>query len=199
MQRSIDALHHRYMEILKGYADGPDPGFVLGEGKSTRPLVMLVGEAPGAQEVREGRPFVGKAGQNLAEFLRMLGLSREDIYISNVVKVRPAKQGTTGRLSNRPPTRQEVEAFTPWLLEEVALVAPAVLVTLGNTPLRVFAGKDATIGAAHGRMTHCGSTNRLFPLYHPAAIIYNRTLTEAYHQDLLQLRKCLEALPDFLA
>lgn len=199
MQKSIETLHQRHMKILNRYADGPDPGFVLGEGKSTRPLVMLVGEAPGAQEVREGRPFVGRAGQNLSEFLQMLGLKREDIYISNVVKVRPAKQGTTGRLSNRPPTRQEVEAFTPWLLEEVALVAPEVLVTLGNTPLRIFAGKDATIGAAHGRMTDCSTAGRLFPLYHPAAIIYNRTLTEAYHQDLLRLRKCLEALPGFLA
>ena len=88
---------------------------------------MLVGEAPGEQEALEGRPFVGKAGRNLAGFLEALGLRRSEIYITNVVKVRPTRVSPAGRVVNRPPSREEKALFTPWLMREVAVVRPSRL------------------------------------------------------------------------
>lgn len=143
----------------------------------------------------QGRPFVGKAGQNLTEFLTVLGLRREAIRITNVVKVRPTKESAKGRLSNRPPNRQELAYFIPLLLEEIAQTQPKLLVTLGNTALQALLGKDARIGDCHGqRMTATvqGQEYPLYPLYHPASIIYNRALKEVYLEDLEGLRAYLE-------
>ncbi|MBQ7850480.1 MAG: uracil-DNA glycosylase [Clostridia bacterium] len=171
---------------------------VFGEGRSDHPAIMLIGEAPGEQETLQRRPFVGKAGKNLDGFLQVVGLRREELYISNVVKVRPTKVSEKGRVSNRPPNREELELFTPWLLEEILLVQPEMIVTLGNVPLRALCGGKAVIGSMHGAETSVTVTHgkqaggfRLFPLYHPASIIYNRALQEVYQEDLLKLKKLL--------
>ncbi|MBQ7825167.1 MAG: uracil-DNA glycosylase, partial [Clostridia bacterium] len=86
---------------------GKEEALVFGEGPRN-PKLMLIGEAPGEQETLQGRPFVGKAGKNLDHFLQLAGLERGEIYIANAVKIRPTKVGKTGRLSNRPPTREEI-------------------------------------------------------------------------------------------
>lgn len=164
---------------------------VFGEGRTDHPPIMLIGEAPGEQETLQGRPFVGKAGKNLDGFLQVVGLNREDIYISNVVKVRPTKVSPKGSVSNRPPNQEELALFTPYLYEEIMLVQPGMIVTLGNVALKALLGKDAVIGAYHGRVTEAtvqGQGFRVFPLYHPASIIYNRSLTEVYQQDLERLK-----------
>ena len=164
---------------------------VFGEGRTDHPPIMLIGEAPGEQETLQGRPFVGKAGKNLDGFLQVVGLNREDIYISNVVKVRPTKVSPKGSVSNRPPNQEEQALFTPYLYEEIMLVQPGMIVTLGNVALKALLGKDAVIGAYHGRVTEAtvqGQGLRVFPLYHPASIIYNRSLTEVYQQDLERLK-----------
>ena len=164
---------------------------VFGEGKTDHPPIMLIGEAPGEQETLQGRPFVGKAGKNLDAFLEVVGLNREDIYISNVVKIRPTKVSEKGRVSNRPPNKEELALFTPYLYEEILLVRPAMIVTLGNVALKALLGKNAVIGAYHGRVTRAevqGQAFEVFPLYHPASIIYNRSLTEVYREDLLKLK-----------
>ena len=88
---------------------------VYGEGREEHPPIMLIGEAPGEQETLQGRPFVGKAGKNLDGFLQAVGLKREEIYISNVVKIRPTKVSLKGSVSNRPPSREELRLYTPWL------------------------------------------------------------------------------------
>ena len=165
--------------------------FVVGEGNTAQPCIMLVGEAPGAQEALLGRPFVGKAGKNLDVFLEQLELKRDDIYITNVVKIRPTATGTSGRVKNRPPTRQEVDVFLPWLMQEIQLIMPKMLVTLGNTPLKAMLGADAVIGEMHGKLRETLFGTKLFPLYHPAAIIYNRALTDVYHSDIAQLQQVL--------
>ncbi len=155
--------------------------------------IMLIGEAPGKDEVANGRPFCGRAGRNLDEFLAVVDIAREDIFISNVCKFRPTKTGTSGRLSNRPPTKAEVLAALPFLYEEIAAVAPRCVVTLGNTPLRAVTGDfSAVIGGLHGRAADCaagGASFALFPLYHPASIIYNRALSQTYMDDLGRLRE----------
>ena len=173
---------------------GKENALVLGEGPKS-PRLMLIGEAPGEQESLLGRPFVGKAGKNLDHFLALAGLQRQEIYITNVVKLRPTKTGKTGRLSNRPPTRDEVALFRPWLIREIQEVAPRMIATLGNVPLQALTDSHQTIGQAHGRIIPAGETGLpLFALYHPASLIYRRELIEVYERDVLALAGALAAL-----
>ena len=163
---------------------------------------MLIGEAPGEQEALQGKPFVGKAGKNLEGFLEVLGLRRGEIYVTNTVKLRPTKISAAGRRVNRPTTREEKELFRPWLMKEIALVRPDALVTLGNVALQSFI-RD-TVGHLHGQWTRAvvsppekeAFTLPLFPLYHPASIIYNPYLQEDYGRDLQALRESLRVKSD---
>lgn len=170
---------------------------VFGEGRQNADI-MLIGEAPGKDEVREKRPFCGKAGQNLNEFLEVLQLKREDIFISNVCKFRPFKVSEKGSVRNRPPTGKEVEEALPLLYREIEAVAPKCIVTLGNTPLRACLGnKQAVIGNYHGRAVCTsirGKDYPLFALYHPASIIYNPALKQTYAADLQQLQAYIQQL-----
>ena len=187
-------LHQALRAFIAGVMPGRENALVFGEGPQ-RPRLMLIGEAPGEQETLQGRPFVGKAGQNLDHFLALAGLCREEIYISNAVKLRPTKTGKTGRLSNRPPTKDEIALFRPWLLREIAEVAPQMIATLGNVPLRAVTGRSLTIGEVHGQVIDAGETGLpLFALYHPASLIYNRALSDVYEQDVRALAQRLSAL-----
>src|SRR3954463_566715 len=122
-----------------------------GEGSATAE-VMFVGEAPGASEDKQGRPFVGRAGKLLDSLLAEAGLAREDVWITNVVKARPPK--------NRDPRAGEVEHCMPWLQAEVELIQPRVIVPLGRHALKHFA-PEAKIAEVHGQLLD----DRLFPLY----------------------------------
>jgi len=172
---------------------------VFGEGPADQPVLMLIGEAAGEQEALQGRPFVGKAGKNLDAFLQTVHLKREDIYISNVVKVRPSKISAAGRTVNRPPSRQEKALFTPWLMKEIAIVRPRAIVTLGNVALQAFV--DDSIGNRHGCWSQADIrldgeklfTLPLFALYHPASVIYNQSLKATYEADLRILAETLSA------
>ncbi|MCL2851691.1 MAG: uracil-DNA glycosylase [Defluviitaleaceae bacterium] len=187
-------LYEKMLRDIGHCDDYANRTIVLGEGNADSPTLVFVGEAPGATEEMQGRPFVGTAGRNLDEMLEALGCARSDIFITNLVKVRPVKRNqTTGRLSNRPPTRDEVAFFVPYLLEELALIRPKCVVTLGNFALTALVGsKDATIGRMHGKLIRAGFD--LFPLYHPAAAIYNRKLREVMQEDILKLRNVLEEI-----
>lgn len=166
---------------------------VFGEG-AENPALMMIGEAPGGDEEKQGRPFVGKAGKNLSAFLEVVGLKREEIYISNVVKLRPTKESPkTGKAVNRPPSAEEIAFFLPYLLEEIQVIAPKVVVTLGNVPLKAVTGERKTvIGDYHGKPTPLADGRTLFALYHPAAVIYNRALQATYDEDLLALKAFLQ-------
>ena len=166
---------------------------VFGEG-AENPALMMIGEAPGGDEEKQGRPFVGKAGKNLSAFLEVVGLKREEIYISNVVKLRPTKESPkTGKAVNRPPSAEEIAFFLPYLLEEIKVISPKVVVTLGNVPLKAVTGeKKAVIGEYHGKPTPLADGRTLFALYHPAAVIYNRALQATYDEDLLELKAFLQ-------
>ena len=193
--QSFNAKMCRFFQTLWPAEEKP---IVLGEGKCDHPPVMLIGEAPGEQESLQGRPFVGKAGKNLDSFLEVLALNREDIYITNVVKIRPTKVSDKGRVSNRPPNREELALFTPYLMEEILRVQPQMIVTLGNVALRALCGAKSVIGDMHGReilvtVQHekQAAEFALFPLYHPASIIYNRSLQQVYADDLQVLKTLL--------
>lgn len=173
---------------------------VFGEGNDKNPALMLIGEAPGEQEALLGRPFVGRAGKNLDAFLEAVQLRREEIYITNVVKIRPTRVSAAGRVVNRPPTREEKALFTPWLMREIALVRPDALVTLGNVALQAFV--EDVVGARHGRWTQAvvtppedaAFTLPMFSLYHPASVLYNGSLRETYQRDLHTLSVSLHAV-----
>lgn len=187
-------LRQALRAFIAGVMPGRENSLVFGEGPKHAKL-MLIGEAPGEQETLQGRPFVGKAGQNLDHFLALAGLSREEIYISNAVKLRPTKTGKTGRLSNRPPTKDEIALFRPWLMREIEEVAPGMIATLGNVPLRAVTGRSLSIGEVHGQVLDAGETGLpLFALYHPASLIYNRSLTDVYEQDVRALAQRLKTL-----
>ncbi len=161
--------------------------FVFGDG-SPASAIVLIGEAPGEQETLLGKPFVGKAGKNLDEFLDITGLHRPDLFITNVVKFRPVKISDKGRASNRPPTREEISLFRPYLLEELSIIAPKIIVTLGNVPLHAMTNDTTPISSVHGQPLLC-APGTVFPLYHPASIIYNRALKETYLDDLQKLKE----------
>lgn len=189
----------KYKQELRTFISGVMPGkehvLVFGEGPA-RPRLMLIGEAPGEQETLQGRPFVGKAGKNLDRFLELAELRREEIYISNAVKYRPTKVGKSGRISNRPPSADEIALFRPWLMDEISRVQPAMIATLGNVPLKAVTGSKETIGQVHGRVIPAGETGLpLFALYHPASLIYNRSLEGVYESDVRLLAETLRKMP----
>jgi len=162
---------------------GESRTLVFGEGAAGARL-MLIGEAPGEQEILAGRPFVGKAGKNLDQFLDAVRLERSQLYITNAVKVRPTKVSAKGRISNRPPNREEITLFRPWLEREIALVKPGAIATLGNVALFAVTGKALRIGQVHGRWLEAEGMPPIFPLYHPASVIYNPSLSARYADDL---------------
>ncbi len=188
-----DKFKQALCEAVARAMPGMESALVFGEGPLGAEL-MLIGEAPGEREAMLKRPFVGKAGKNLDRFLELAALSREEIYITNAVKIRPTKTGRTGRISNRPPTREEIAWFRPWLLREIAMVRPKMVATLGNVPLRALVGNGATIGKMHGRVTMMQEPPLpLFALYHPASLIYNPALQQVYEEDVRALAMVLRA------
>lgn len=182
---------YKKMEALSNESF-PNRRVVFGEGKQNAEI-MLIGEAPGGEEDKQGRPFVGSAGKNLNEFLEVIELKREDIFISNVVKLRPFKLSPkTQKPINRPPNKEELSFFIPYLLKEIEIVSPKIVVTLGNTALQAVLGdKKAVIGEYHGKITEKNNL-KLFALYHPASIIYNQSLKTVYAEDLAKLKEIIK-------
>lgn len=186
----MEKLKNDMLALMKQVYPGDDRVLVFGEGPRGARL-MLIGEAPGQQEALMGRPFVGKAGKNLDAYIEATGLRREDMYISNTVKFRPTKVSPAGRIVNRPPTQEEISMFLPFLKREIELVSPGVIVTLGNVPLKALLGAQAVIGDMHGRPVSFGERT-LFPMYHPASLIYNPSLKPVYAADMAELAKNVE-------
>ncbi|WP_222918502.1 uracil-DNA glycosylase [Natrinema sp. SYSU A 869] len=137
--------------------------------------VMLIGEAPGKQEVNQGEPFVGQAGQQLDRALEAIGYDRRDLYITNLVKVRPPE--------NRDPHVDEIEAWWPVLEAEIERVDPAVLVPLGSFATDELLETGETITDLHGReFEREGRT--VVPAFHPAAALYDRSKVDTVKSDL---------------
>lgn len=181
----MEKLRQELEKLIQEVYAGESKVLVHGEG-SINARVMLIGEAPGEQETLLRRPFVGKAGKNLDEFLEIAGIDRGELYVSNTVKFRPTKISDAGRVVNRPPTREEINLFLPWLKKEIEIVAPEVVVTLGNVPLKALMGPKAVIGSEHGKWSETGGV-KLYPMYHPASLIYNRSLRDVYTEDIRRL------------
>lgn len=180
---TLDLLKEK-LTAWKGCDLAKTANAVLGEG-NPHAMVMFIGEAPGQRENELRRPFVGAAGQFLNELLGTIGLKREDVYISNVVKFRPP--------GNRDPEPIEKEQCMPWLMLEIALIAPRVIVTLGRHSLGHFFPQK-TITQAHGKPFKLTDTLTVFPIYHPAAALHNGNLRLSLLADFRALGEFLERI-----
>lgn len=153
---------------------------VMGDGNLDADIVFI-GEAPGKKEDESGLPFVGASGKFLNEMLAQAGLVREDVYITNVVKYRPP--------NNRDPKPAEKQAFMPYLLRQLEIIKPQVVITLGRHSMEYFL-PGAVIGDVHGQPHHVtidGETLLIIPLYHPAAALYNGSLRATLIEDFLRV------------
>jgi uracil-DNA glycosylase family 4 len=145
------------------------PGTVFGEG-SLDARLTIVGEAPGQQEAESGRPFVGRAGRLLDQVLDAAGIDRSGIYVTNTVKVRPTTE-KGGRLKNRPPRAGEIRAGLKVLLPELRLVAPSVLVLLGNVPAKALINRSFAMGSDRGVWFESVLGMPAIATYHPAYLV----------------------------
>lgn len=154
---------------------------VPGEGSPTAEI-MLVGEGPGYNEDQQGRPFVGAAGKFLDELLASIGTRRSEVYITNVLKCRPP--------NNRDPLPNEVEACRKYLLRQIELIRPRLIVTLGRFSLAWFFPRDS-IGKAHGQLRRLGN-QYLYHVYHPAAALHAGNLRKVIQEDFARIPAALE-------
>jgi DNA polymerase len=161
---------------------------VPGDGNAESPLVFI-GEAPGKDEDIQGRPFVGRSGQFLAEMLESIGMKREDIYITNIVKYRPP--------NNRDPLPEEKDACRPWLIEELNLIKPKLIVFLGRHSMNDYFPTEK-ISQVHGKILikkipELGRQHFL-ALYHPAAALYNGDMRETLIEDFKKIPRILKKI-----
>jgi DNA polymerase len=159
---------------------------VFGSGDADADL-MFVGEAPGFHEDQQGRPFVGRAGMLLDELLHEIGLSRDEVFVGNVLKCRPP--------GNRDPLPEEVEECTPHLYRQIELIEPRVICTLGNFATKLLTGSPRGITSVRGRPQDreiAGRSVRLYPILHPAAALRSDAVRR-------QLREDFHRLPELLA
>lgn len=210
----------RISECLERVAGHRLEGFLGGYGKFPGSL-MMVGEAPGANEIEKGIPFCGQAGKVLDGYFEALNITRNDLYITSAVRSRPYKdkiiQGEhhaeRSSRSNRTPTSYEVFAFAPILDAEIEAVQPRIIITLGNIALQRLLGKGHQVSNVHGqayrsRIQQVDADHMdqgyhwsdqeywIFPMYHPAAVLYNRSLTDVIANDLVILRKCIDEIQE---
>ncbi|SFQ95922.1 uracil-DNA glycosylase [Desulfoscipio geothermicus] len=150
--------------------------------------IVLLGEAPGGEEIKKGVPFAGQAGRKLVDYLALAGLTRADVFIINSVKCRPTKNNDR---ANRKPNACEIKACAHWLDEELAILSPVTVVTLGDVALKKFGGNAVRIGNYHGQPLVWGELT-VFPMYHPAAAIYRRALEDVIAEDFAKLGRWLQ-------
>jgi uracil-DNA glycosylase family 4 len=158
---------------------------VFGSGNAHADL-MFVGEAPGFHEDKQGVPFVGQAGKLLEQLLAGIGMSRQDVYIANVLKCRPP--------GNRDPQPDEIEACESHLFRQIELIEPTVVATLGNFATKLLSGRPLGITRVHGQeqQTTIGSRSvLLYPLYHPAAALYTPAMLKVLESDFVRLPELL--------
>ncbi|MFA6397226.1 MAG: uracil-DNA glycosylase [Candidatus Paceibacterota bacterium] len=186
--KTLKEIHKKWFKDckceLKKTATQGVPG--VGNPKSK---IVFIGEAPGKNEDLKGEPFVGAAGKFLNEMLNEIKLKREDIYITNIVKYRPP--------DNRDPLPEEKDACREWLIEELNFIKPKLIIFLGRHSMNDFFPVEK-ISDVHGKLLIKKfpniETKNFFPLYHPAAALYNGSMREVLIQDFKKIPKILEKI-----
>ena len=187
-QIQLDQLNKKMLACQKCDLRANCHQVVPGEGNASA-KILFIGEGPGKKEDKLGRPFVGSAGKFLNEMLNIINLKREDIYIANVVKCRPPE--------NRDPLPDEIATCWPWLLEQIKVIQPKLIVTLGRHSMERFL-PGFKISVVHGtamRREIEGIGKQVFyVLYHPAAALYNGSMRETLLKDFQKIPKILKKL-----
>jgi DNA polymerase len=187
-QEKLETLHKKWMEECDCELKKTATRAVPGAGSASAEIVFI-GEAPGKKEDELGVPFVGSAGKFLDEMLAEIKLKREDIYITNIVKYRPP--------NNRDPLPEEKSACRQWLLDELKIISPKLIIFLGRHAMNNFF-PELQIGGAHGKLLikpfKGMSTKYFFPLYHPAAALYDGSMREILMQDFKKIPKVLKEI-----
>ena len=163
--------------------------YVPGEGNE-KAKIVFIGEAPGKEEDQQGRPFVGNAGKLLNEMIEKIGLKREDVFIGNILKCRPP--------NNRDPLPEEIEACSPYLIRQLNVIKPDVIVCLGRFSaafiFEYFGLEFQSISKVRGKVFEVQAWNKrvnVIAIYHPAAILYKPQLREVYEKDFETIKKLL--------
>jgi len=191
-QEKLDKLNTEMSACSKCALRAGCTSVVPGEG-SAEAEIMFIGEGPGKKEDELGRPFVGAAGKFLGEMLGLINLKREQIYIANIVKCRPPE--------NRDPLPEEIETCWPWLMKQIKIIDPKLIVTLGRHSMERFlpsAGWRKKISEVHGKamrreIPEIGK-RVFYTLYHPAAALYNGSMREVLIKDFKRIPKVLEKI-----
>jgi DNA polymerase len=178
----LDALRARIGDCHRCPLGDTRTTLVFGTGDPHARL-MFIGEAPGRNEDLKGEPFVGAAGRLLDELLGSIGLQRQDVYIANILKCRPP--------GNRDPLPEEVGTCTPFLTEQVRLIDPLVVATLGNHATRFVLDTARPISALRGRLFEKDGRG-IVPIFHPAAALYDRSKAQVLFEDFRRLKVVLE-------
>ena len=187
-QEQLDKLNKYWQENCECELKKTATRAVFGDGNADSQIVFI-GEAPGKNEDEQGVPFVGAAGKFLAEMLAGIKMKREDIYITNIVKYRPP--------NNRDPIPEEKEACNEWLISELKIISPKLIVFLGRHSMTRFFPTEK-ISEIHGKLliknTEELGKQAFMPLYHPAAALYNGGMRETLIKDFKKIKLALEKL-----
>lgn len=187
-RKQLDELNKYWQENCKCELKKTAKQAVFGDGNAESEIVFI-GEAPGKNEDLNGTPFVGVSGKVLDEMLKSINKKRENIYITNIVKYRPP--------NNRDPKPDEKKDCNEWLINELTIISPKLIVLLGRHSMLRFFPKEK-IGAIHGKLQIINTTEfgeqAFLPLYHPATALYNRNMRETLIKDFKKIQKALEKL-----
>jgi uracil-DNA glycosylase len=184
-----EQLHRVYQKLEKDKPQLPlgniGENTVPGDGDPTSEI-LYIGEAPGYYESIQRKPFVGRSGQLFVETSAKVGFPREKVYITNIVKIRPPE--------NRDPTPQEIAAYRPYLDQEIEIISPKLIVTLGRLSMGKFL-PEVKISQVHGRVHRVkwkGKSLYVLPMYHPAAALRNPKMKESFIEDFQKIPKILK-------
>jgi DNA polymerase len=177
----LATIHSEIMGCTKCELHKSRKNAVPGEGPIDA-KIMFVGEGPGQNEDELGRPFVGAAGKLLTELLESVGLSRSEVFITNIVKCRPP--------GNRAPRKPEIEASNPYQMSQIRLIKPRIVCALGTPAIATLLGEQFSATRVHGRPMSKGGVTVL-PMYHPAAALYDASLKEVLASDFKILKDLL--------
>jgi uracil-DNA glycosylase family 4 len=184
--KSLDDFYHRIKNCTKCPLGQTRNNFVFGAGNPQADL-MLIGEAPGREEDLQGEPFVGAAGKLLNKMLAAINFKREDVFIANILKCRPPE--------NRDPRPDEIETCKPYLLQQIDLIQPKLILALGRISAQVLLETKSSLGQLRGRF-HDWNGIKFFVTYHPAALLRYQQYKRPAWEDLQLLRKEYDRITD---
>lgn len=182
-EQALKALNNRWSKADLPLRSGATHD-VPGEGNPDTDI-LFIGEGPGKNEDAQGRPFVGAAGKFLDELIGIAGYKRADVFIANIVKHRPP--------GNRDPLPEEIDAYKPWLTEQIVIIQPKLFVTLGRYSMEWLLGPGLSISKIHGQPKRRDG-RVIMPMYHPAAALYRGNLREVLKADFAKIPKVLKLI-----